>query len=560
MTFAGLVVAVYIVSRIVLLDTFTSLEKDNTIPNVHRVLNTLSDDIAGLDSELSNWVKLVDISNVEGEPDAEFSRLLTEAFTNLAINFTMVVDLSGRIIFGKAVDLQSGMDVPFPASFQEHFSAQNLLLRHTSPDSSTTGFISLPEGPMLVAARPVPDSPNNDPIGGTMLFLRHLDDAQIGALAQSTQLTLEIRKVSDVEMPSDFQESLASLKDPDSIVTRRLKDDQVSAYTVLEDVYGNPSFVIRADMPSTIYQEGVSTLNYLIIAIIVVGLFFGLVTVIGLERLVLSRVTAVRSEVDSIGSTRDSKQRLSVWGNDELSGLAKDVNKMLDQLETAEEQVKVQNRALRQLNIRLSKAQESERRFIARELHDEIGQQLTAIGYLLDTTSGPASEQIQGNLDQARTRLRELIATVSDLSTTLRPSQLDDLGLSPALDSLVRQYQTLGGMHMKFEHDDLEERLPPNTEIAAYRVVQEALTNVFRHSAASEVVITVKTNNSSLKISVEDNGVGFNPLVTDPSSTGLVGMRERVENLGGELTIESSPGNGTRMQATLPRDSELNVS
>ena len=235
-----------------------------------------------------------------------------------------------------------------------------------------------------------------------------------------------------------------------------------------------------------------------------------------------------------------------------MSGLAKDVNRMLDQLEAAEEQVQVQNRTLRNLNIRLSKAQESERRFIARELHDEIGQQLTVIGYLLGTTSGLASEEIQRNVDHARTRLQELITTVSDLSTALRPSQLDDLGLSPALDSLVRQYQALGGMQMRFEHDELEDRLPSDTETAAYRIVQEALTNVFRHSAASEVVIKVNMNNKDLKISVEDNGVGFNPLVTEPSSTGLAGMRERAENLGGQLTVESSPGNGTRMQATLP--------
>lgn len=550
-TFAGLVAAVYIVSRIVLLDSFTSLEKDNMIPNVHRVLNTLSDDIAGLDAELSNWVNVVDISNVEGEPDAEFSRLLTEAFTNLEINYTMVFDLNDRILFSKAVDLQSGMDVPFPSSFQEHFAAQDLLLQHASPDSRTTGFISLPEGPMLIAARPVPDSANDDPVGGTMLFARHLDDDQIAVLAQSAQLSLEIRKVSDIEMPSDFQEALHSLNKPDLIVTRRLNEDEVSAYTLLEDVYGDPSFVIKADMPSTIYQEGLSTLNYLIIAVILVGLFFGLVTIVGLEKLVLSRVTTVRSEVDSISSSGDSKRRLSVWGSDELSGLAKDVNRMLDQLEAAEEQVQVQNRTLRNLNIRLSKAQESERRFIARELHDEIGQQLTGIGYLLGTTSGLASEEIQRNVDHARTRLQELITTVSDLSTALRPSQLDDLGLSPALDSLVRQYQALGGMQMRFEHDELEERLPSDTETAAYRIVQEALTNVFRHSAASEVVIKVNMNNKDLKISVEDNGVGFNPLVTEPSSTGLAGMRERAENLGGQLTVESSPGNGTRMQATL---------
>lgn len=555
-TFAGLLAAVYVVSRIVLLDGFDTLEKYNAKLNVQRVSNALSDELAGLDAELSNWVKIIDVSNVESEPDAEFSRLLTEAFTNLEVNFTIVLDLSGCIIFSKAIDIQSGQDLTFPPSFQEHFAVRDLLLRHSSPDSSTTGFVSFPEGPMFVASRPIPDSASDNPVGGTMLFARLLDDAQTAALAQSTQLSIEIRQVSDIGMPSDFQEALSALGGQDPIFIRRLKEDEVSAYTLLEDVYGDPAIVIRANMPSTIYRQGLSILDYLVVAVALVGLFFGLVTIVGLERFVLSRVTAVRSGVDRIRRTRDTGRRLSVPGKDELSGLAQDVNAMLDELEAAEEQVQAQNRTLRRSNIRLAEAQESERRSIARDLHDELGQDLSGLKYRLEAmdksdlnTRRVAGEEIK--------LVEQLIEKVRNLSSSLRPSMLDDLGLLPTLNWLVRRLQDQRDIRVEFEHSGLDGELKPNEMTAAYRIVQEGLTNVSRHADAGTIHLTVTVDDDSMRILIEDDGIGFNPetVFAEMSTVGLQAMRERVEQLDGRLSVDSAPGQGTRLRAEWPFNS-----
>ena len=559
-TFAGLLAAVYVVSRIVLLDGFDTLEMDNAKLNVQRVSNALSNELAGLDAELSNWVKIIDVSNVESEPDAEFSRLLTEAFTNLEVNFTVVLDLSGRIIFSKAIDVQSGQDLTFPPSFQEHFAVRDLLLRHSSPDSRTTGFVSFPEGPMFVASRPIPDSATDNPVGGTMLFARLLDDAQTAALAQSTQLPIEIRQVSDVGMPPDFQEALSALGDQDPIFIRRLKEDEVSAYTLLEDVYGDPAVVIRANMPSTIYRQGLSTLDYLVVAVALVGLFFGLVTIVGLERFVLSRVTAVRSGVDSIRRTRDTGRRLSVPGKDELSGLAQDVNAMLDELEAAEEQVQAQNRTLRRSNIRLAEAQESERRSIARDLHDELGQDLSGLKYRLEAMEKPDLDTRRVAGEEIKL-VEQLIEKVRNLSSSLRPSMLDDLGLLPTLNWLVRRHQDQRDIRVEFEHSGLDRELKPNETTAAYRIVQEGLTNVSRHADAGAIHLTVTVNDDSMRILIEDDGSGFDPetVLAEMSTVGLQAMRERVEQLDGHLAVDSAPGQGTRLRAEWPLDSSGGV-
>ena len=555
LTFAGLLAAVYIVSRLVLMDSFSKLERDHAVPNVQRVVNALSGQVSEIDAELQNWVKLVDMSNVESEIDDTFSRLLTDAFTNSQINFAIIVDLSGRVVFGKAVDVQRGEDTLFPESFQEHFAANDLLVSHPSPDSRISGFLSLPEGPMLVASRPVPNSATDSPVGGTMLFLRHLDDAQIENLGQSTRLSVSVQRAGDAAASQDFQEALSALGDEDQIVIRRLDDDRVSGFTALEDVYGNPSVLVRADMPSTIYSQGQSTLSYLLVAVVLVCASFGVVTLLGLERAVLSRVTAVGRGIDAIGRTRDISARLPIAGKDELSGLAENVNRMLDQLETAEDQVQVRNRSLRQLNRRLADSQESERRRIGRELHDEIGQQLTGVSFLLESNSGLSDKEINSNLEKARTRLQDLISRVSDLSLSLRPSHLDDLGLLPAVASLVRQFGP--AVRVRFEHDELADRPSSEVETAAYRIVQEALTNVVRHATIHEAEVEVRRNRTALTVSVQDKGAGFDPSsLTDQSSLGITGMRERAESTGGQFILESSVGTGTRIHAELPFRSE----
>ncbi|MDA1347801.1 MAG: hypothetical protein O3A47_02905 [Chloroflexi bacterium] len=255
-TFIGLLTAVYLVSRVVLLNSYDSLESDNVKLSILRVQNALSDDLDELDANLQNWVNLVDVSNVEAEPDATLSRLLTEAFTNSEINFTIIFDSSDSIIFSKAVDLHTGMDFALPVSFREHFADRDLLLRHSSPDSNLTGLISLPEGPMLLSSRPIPDSSTGSPVGGTMLFVRQLNDARVDGISRSTQLALEVWGVSKPEMPPDFQEALVAASEDDSTVVRRLDDDRVRGYTVLRDIYGEPIAIMSVELPSTIYRRG----------------------------------------------------------------------------------------------------------------------------------------------------------------------------------------------------------------------------------------------------------------------------------------------------------------
>jgi signal transduction histidine kinase len=210
---------------------------------------------------------------------------------------------------------------------------------------------------------------------------------------------------------------------------------------------------------------------------------------------------------------------------------------------------------LRALSRRLVEVQETERRHIARELHDEVGQLLTGLKLILEMGMRLPSDAVKANLDEAEALVNEIMARVRKLSLDLRPTMLDDLGLLPALLWHIERYTTQTTVRVAFRHTGLEgRRFAPEVETAAYRIVQEALTNVARHAGVSEAAVRVWCDQDLLSIRVEDQGVGFVPeaLLDAGVSTGLSGMHERMALLGGHLAIEAAPGAGVRLTAEIP--------
>lgn len=210
---------------------------------------------------------------------------------------------------------------------------------------------------------------------------------------------------------------------------------------------------------------------------------------------------------------------------------------------------------LRALSRRLVEVQESERRLIARELHDEIGQMLTGLKLLLGTALRLPPETMGERLSQAQELLNELMGRVRNLSLDLRPAMLDDLGLLHALFWHFERYTQQTGIEIQFTHTGIEgRRFAHEIETAAYRLIQEALTNVARYAGVGNTSVHVWASDDLLTVQVEDRGCGFDPetAIAAGRSNGLAGMRERAELLGGSLTIDSSPCAGANLTANLP--------
>lgn len=216
------------------------------------------------------------------------------------------------------------------------------------------------------------------------------------------------------------------------------------------------------------------------------------------------------------------------------------------------EQVRAGRGRLETLSRRLLEIQEAERRHIARELHDEIGQALTGLKLSLEMSTGARGSAAAPSLDEARRLVNDLIARVRELSLDLRPAMLDDLGLLAALVWHFERYAKQTGVRVEFQHAGLDRRFRPDVETAAYRIAQEALTNVARHAGVRAVAVRVRAEGNALTVEVEDRGRGFDGAAALRPSGGLGGMRERAVLLGGRLTVDSALGAGTCVTAELP--------
>ena len=221
---------------------------------------------------------------------------------------------------------------------------------------------------------------------------------------------------------------------------------------------------------------------------------------------------------------------------------------------------------LQALSNRMLEMQEAERRHIARELHDEIGQSLTAIKLNLEALALRSADETARRLaDEIAGVAGGVLDQVRRLSLNLRPPQLDDLGLSAALHWLVKRHTREGGPGIELQAPEDLPRLGAQAETACFRVTQEALTNTLRHAGATQVRIELKVDAGMFCLDVQDDGCGFDPdaarsRALQGASLGLVGMSERVALAGGEFCLASSEGGGTRLSVRLPLPAATSLS
>jgi signal transduction histidine kinase len=215
--------------------------------------------------------------------------------------------------------------------------------------------------------------------------------------------------------------------------------------------------------------------------------------------------------------------------------------------------VELSERVSRDAVRRVVEAQELERKRLARELHDETGQALTAILLGLRGVEDAATvEDAQSRAAALRERVVETLRDVRRLAVELRPSALDDFGLVPALERLADTFRAESGLAVELEARIGEARLPAEAETALYRIVQEALTNVFKHAEAERVSIVLTQKDGKVAAVIEDDGRGFDPERERDAGLGVAGMRERVALVGGRLTLESAAGAGTTLVVEVP--------
>jgi signal transduction histidine kinase len=314
---------------------------------------------------------------------------------------------------------------------------------------------------------------------------------------------------------------------------------------------GRTDWSIRIDQPRSAALEPVFWLRRLLVWSSVLACAFAIVLAWGAAQSIRRPIQRLTADAQRI-ARGDLRQPIAPEGVDEIGQLAQALEKMRLAL--------VHDELLGRLLKKAIAAQEDERKRLARELHDETSQQLTALGMqidLIDRAMAHAPSSAAVKLAEARALVGRMIDDLHRVIYDLRPSMLDDLGLLPAIRWYAERRLVSRGITVQFEFPDAPIDLSPEATIAVYRVVQEALSNVERHAQAETVLVACDVTASTLTIEIEDDGIGFDPSEMEQpresgQGLGLLGIRERLALIGGTCVIESQRGQGTRIVVRVP--------
>lgn len=223
------------------------------------------------------------------------------------------------------------------------------------------------------------------------------------------------------------------------------------------------------------------------------------------------------------------------------------------------QQLELSNRELKALSRHLKNAREDERKYIAKEVHDQLGQLATAVKIDADWLASKMTGKddfTEKRIMHMTTSVDTLLSSIRKIATSLRPSVLDDFGLNAAVQWQCNEFESLNNIETGFIHEFDDSHISPEQKIELYRIAQESLTNVMRHAAATRVDVTLSENEDTIFLEVADNGKGFD-LTARKGTLGLLGIKERAASINGELQIRSKPGEGTSIIVTIPKKPAL---
>jgi len=346
-----------IASELVVMGAFGQVETQSAQKDTNRVIVALGDDINTLDAVASDWAMRESIWSYVNHAGAGVPEPVidNQTFERLEFNYILFFNPSGEFIGGRGYDLQTGQDIPIPPVLYDLFLwSANQSVANIS-ETGIMGIVNNDPEPILVASRPVAGTTVSS-VAGYVVMARHLDQNETIRLENMAQLPLVIRRYNDSSLPDDFRTAIASFPPGGASFTQRqvnntvftdaplfnqpLANGMLGSYALIRDIHGEPVLVMRLSIPRDIYEKGKSTTIYFISLLLISGISVGVVILLLLDESVLSRLSFLSSRVNSIGGSRDFSARVILRGADEVSQLATNVNSMLEELESSQNQLR----------------------------------------------------------------------------------------------------------------------------------------------------------------------------------------------------------------------------
>jgi PAS domain S-box-containing protein len=341
-TFIPLLLFFYFSIRAIVLREHEELEVQTVRQNVQRALNSIRDEMEAISTINHDWSSWDDTYQFVIHTNQTYidSNLMDETFVGLQVNLMAFLNQKHQYVYTHVFDLHEKTTVPFPPTWTNSLQDICHLLDDVYKTNDLSGFLNLPDGPLILNVRPILTSVNEGPSHGCLVMGRILDQSRIERFCKITALDLTLVSPSAENLSPDLQQAgqqlfqLRKTTLPDHPIdwVQPLNAETIAGYTLLDDIFGNPFLMLRLTMPRSIYQSAQSALNYVLLSLLGIGLVFGLLILHLWQQNVLSRLTQLSERVERIGTIGDLSEQMEISGRDELSSLGRSFNHMLKAL------------------------------------------------------------------------------------------------------------------------------------------------------------------------------------------------------------------------------------
>jgi signal transduction histidine kinase len=594
LTLIGLLFAVSLTSRVLLLDSFVQLEEREVRLNLQRAHNALLDDLAEVSRSVRDYSTYDRMYAFMADHNPEFPETEFGNLDTLGVNFVGIFDLNGKMVFGKAVDLPSLQPAQIPQGLREDLAASGNLLRRPGNESPLDGVLMLPAGPMLIALSPVLTGERKGPVRGTFVMGRWLNATEVNRLAQKTRLSISLEAMAAPKLPADVEAARLVLSSSQTPLVWPLNQRSVAGYLAIRDLHANPVLILKVEVPRQIYAQGKATLLYLILWLFGAGIAFGGVTYLSMSRVVLVPLAQLSSEVEAIGARQQFSERVPIRGNDELTMLAGTINQTLQALERAEESLLESNAELenrvRERTAELAESKEAaeaasriKSEFLANMSH-ELRTPMNGIMGMIDLAMDTDSSTERADyLETARSSAAALMTILKDVLdfSKMETEKLDLRCVQfNVTDCVTAALRTLGttadqkGLRMAPDFGPGVPEAVLGDPVQLGQILLNLVGNAIKFTEQGKVTVRVEAEESTnetigLHFAVSDTGIGIPPekldaifegfTQADMSTTrkyggiglGLTISAELVKTMGGRIWVESQLNAGSTFHFTV---------
>lgn len=576
-----LCIAIYITSETLLMGSVLDQEQEIAKQYLERIDNALHYKSKLLNSAITDWADWDDTYNFVLGKNAEYieSNITDSTIINLKLNLIAYIDTRGKLVYGTMMGLDNEREPGVYKSILTHIGAYSPIINRVDINEKFTGFLALPEGIMMITSKAILKSDQTGPAAGTLIFGRFVSSSEIQEIQELTGVPFSISSVSSIGVPPGFEKSEQTLENGEAYFIKAIDDNHLLGYSVMNDIYGRNQFLIRIDTDRTFYQKAMENTRFYIIALLICGASIIGISIFILQKLVIARLLEINRFVTKIRAEQDTSLRVKVAGNDEISNLAHEMNRMLEELDRTQED----NQRLLKEVMGLDELKNEFFSNISHEFRTPINVLLSTLQLIKlqqqNMQEDPNSQKIiryTSIMRQNCYRLLRLANNLIDITKMdsgffeINPSNCNIVEVIEEITLSVAEYIQDKGINLEFD-TEVEEKVMSVDSEKIERIMLNLLSNAVKFTEEKgSIFVNIKDRGDSVEVSVRDTGIGIpgdkldiiferfrqvNSLLNraqEGSGIGLSLVKNLVELHGGEIKVKSEYGVGTEFIFTLP--------